>query len=111
MSDYHPVPSAVNLTLTAYNAALVQTAVAVHQRTGPTRLQDGPARNGNPPPHRVIPGPANSVAGTRINTGDPQGVSVTAGPRGGRPRRYRTVAEGNRARQRAYRARRQLVSV
>jgi hypothetical protein len=67
-------------------------------------------RNGNGGGAREIQGPPKRLSGTRLNIGDSEGVSVTPGPgstrRGGRPRRYASDAEGNRARQRRYRARR-----
>jgi hypothetical protein len=92
----------IALTVSEYNAARVRAALAAHQEVAP--------RNGNPPPHREIPGPASQTPGTRQNIGDSRRVSVTPGPAlarpGGRPRIYPTLAEGNRARQRAYRARR-----
>lgn len=85
------------LTVLEYNDRRIRAALGTHQ--------EGADRNGNPPPHREIPGPASSAPGTRQNTGDSIRVSVTPGRRGGRPRRYATAAEGSRARQRAYRAR------
>ena len=95
-------PAAVVLTVSAYNDARVRAAIAGHQ--------DGAGRNGNLEACREIAGLANPAPGTRINSGDSRRVSVTpARPparRGGRPPRYASPAEGNRARQRAYRARR-----
>jgi hypothetical protein len=103
------LPHVVSLTPRAYNDLRVRAAIAA--------VQTARARNGNPPERggpegggRGIPGLAARASGTRINTGDSEGVSVTPGParppRIGRPPKYRTAAEANRARQRAYRARR-----
>jgi hypothetical protein len=95
----------VALTIAAYNDAVVRSALAADRRVTETR-QEAP----EPAARTYIAGRAEPAPGTRINTGDPRGVSVTPGPPvtrlGGRPRRYTSSAEGNRARQRAYRARR-----
>jgi hypothetical protein len=86
------------LSVAAYNEARIRSAVREL------------ARNGNPGACREIAGRAEPAPGTHLNTGDSRWVSVTPGPRparrGGRPRVHDTPAAGNRARQRAYRARR-----
>jgi hypothetical protein len=87
-----------------YNALRVRAAIATRPDP-PGSAQERRPRNGNRGAWREIAGPANPAPATRMNTGDPQGVSVTPGRQGGRPRRYASPAEGNRARQRAYRAR------
>jgi hypothetical protein len=92
--------AAVALTVREYNDLRVQAALRPALRVMLT-----PQAAPEPAAHREIPGRAETPSGTRINTGDSEGVSVTPGRPGGRPRRHASTAEGNRARQRAYRAR------
>jgi hypothetical protein len=103
----------IALTVREYNDALVQVLLSTHDHEPekpPGSPVEGRARNGNRGAGRGIPGPGQSLSGTRINTGDSRRVSVTPGPRparlGGRPRRHASPAERNRVRQRRYRIRR-----
>jgi hypothetical protein len=121
MSTVRPDPERLStvapvrlLSVQSYNDLLVRSVLATRPPAwmaaraagwngGPRVTETGGGRRG-------IPGPPSPPAGTRINTGDSEGVSVTPGRGptrlGGRPRQYATPAESNRVRQRAYRARR-----
>jgi hypothetical protein len=92
----------VPLSVQGYNDLQVQTALAAY-RTGVTET---PRRPDDARPGISLWAPADPTPETRMDTGDPRRVSVTPGRQGGRPRVHATAAEGNRARQRAYRARR-----